>query len=176
MAPRKPRVLSGTPAEHGYTFPAEWRPHAATWISWPRPEGISFPGFYHRSIQDVVRIIKTITAFEPVHLNVPNENYIRIVRETLRKGGVPPRRVEVARSGTPSSEKKSTFSRKLSTSSAICPRPPRPRSCASCRSTRSRRWGLRRRPRWSFGWWLLPTAISPAMSRMAVFAVISWPG
>lgn len=93
MATRRPRVLAGTPAEHGYTFPAEWRPHAATWISWPRPEGISFPGFYHRSIQDVVRIIKTITAFEPVHLNVPNENYIRIVRETLRKGGVPPRRV-----------------------------------------------------------------------------------
>ncbi len=44
------KILSGTPAEHGYAFPAEWTPHAATWISWPRPEGISFPGFYHRSI------------------------------------------------------------------------------------------------------------------------------
>lgn len=96
MAPRsarRPRVLAGTPAEHGYTFPAEWTPHAATWISWPRPEGISFPGFYHRSIQDVIRIIRVITQFEPVHLNVPNENYVRIVREMLRGGGVPLKQV-----------------------------------------------------------------------------------
>ncbi|MEQ1729896.1 MAG: agmatine deiminase family protein, partial [Vicinamibacterales bacterium] len=94
-APRtpRPRVLTGTPAEHGYSFPAEWQPHAATWISWPRPEGISFPGFYHRSIRDVVRVVKAITEFEPVHLNVPNENYVRIVRDTLREGGVPLARV-----------------------------------------------------------------------------------
>ncbi|MBS1819120.1 MAG: agmatine deiminase family protein [Acidobacteria bacterium] len=92
-SPRRPRVLTGTPAEHGYSFPAEWTRHAGTWISWPRPEGISFPGFYHRSIQDVVRVIRTIAEFEPVHLNVPNDNYIRIVSETLRAGGVPLRRI-----------------------------------------------------------------------------------
>jgi len=90
---RSPRVLRGTPAEHGFSFPAEWSQHAATWISWPRPEGISFPGFYHRSILDVVRVIRTITQFEPVHLNIPNANYARIVRETLRRGGVSLRRV-----------------------------------------------------------------------------------
>ena len=78
----------GTPAEHGYVFPPEWTPHAATWISWPRPEGISFPGFYHRSIADVVRVIDAITSFEPVHLNVPNANYERVVRDTLRAAGV----------------------------------------------------------------------------------------
>ena len=91
--PRRPRVLTGTPAEHGYQFPPEWTPHEATWISWPRPEGISFPGFYHRSILDVVRVIRTIAQFEHVHLNVPNANYARIVRATLRAGGVPLRRV-----------------------------------------------------------------------------------
>jgi agmatine deiminase len=92
-AARRARVLSGTPAEHGYSFPAEWVRHAGTWISWPRPEGISFPGFYHRSILDVVRVVRAITRFEPVHINVPNANYARIVRETLREGGVPLRRV-----------------------------------------------------------------------------------
>ena len=51
---RRARVLTGTPAEHGFSFPAEWRPHAATWISWPRPEGISFPGYYHRAIHDFI--------------------------------------------------------------------------------------------------------------------------
>ena len=92
-APRRPRVLEGTPAEHGYSFPPEWAPHQATWISWPRPEGISFPGFYHRSIRDVVRVIRAIAQFEPVHLNVPNPNYARIVRDTLRDSGVPLRRI-----------------------------------------------------------------------------------
>lgn len=90
---RKPRVLTGTPAEHGFSFPPEWTPHQATWISWPRPEGISFPGFYHRSIADVVRVITAITRFEPVHLNVPNANYARIVRHTLKAAGVSLRRI-----------------------------------------------------------------------------------
>ena len=44
---KRTKVLTGTPAEHGYSFPAEWTAHAATWISWPRPEGISFPGSVH---------------------------------------------------------------------------------------------------------------------------------
>lgn len=78
---------SRTPAEEGYTFPAEWAPHAATWISWPRPEGISFPGFYHRAIGDVARVVEAISTFEPVCISVPNANYERIVREHLRKSG-----------------------------------------------------------------------------------------
>lgn len=79
--------LAGTPAEHGYTFPAEWAPQAATWLSWPRPEGISFPGFYHRSIHDVARVVDAISTFQPVAINVPNANYERIVREQLRAAG-----------------------------------------------------------------------------------------
>jgi agmatine deiminase len=90
---RGPKVLRGTPAEHGYTFPAEWAPHAGTWLSWPRPEGISFPGFYHRAIRDVAGVIGAIAAVERVHLNVPNANYERLVRETLRAAGVRPARV-----------------------------------------------------------------------------------
>ncbi|MEY2520130.1 MAG: agmatine deiminase, partial [Verrucomicrobiota bacterium] len=37
-----------TPAALGYRMPAEWEPHAATWLSWPRREGISFPGAFDR--------------------------------------------------------------------------------------------------------------------------------
>jgi agmatine deiminase len=93
--PARPRLLTGTPAEHGYTFPAEWRRHAATWISWPRPEGISFPGFYHRAIEDVAGVITAIAGHEPVHLNVPNANYERIVRQFLDARGAPRRRVHL---------------------------------------------------------------------------------
>ncbi len=81
--------MKDTPAELGFSFPPEWQRHAGTWISWPRPEGISFPDRYHESIEDVIRAIKTIARFEPVHLNVPNGNYERIVRDVLTVRRVP---------------------------------------------------------------------------------------
>jgi agmatine deiminase len=87
--------LHATPLELGYSFPPEWRRHRGTWISWPRPEGISFPDRYQEAIRDVIRVIRTIARFEDVHLNVPNGNYRRIVRETLRAAGVPPRRLHL---------------------------------------------------------------------------------
>ena len=82
-----------TPAALGYSFPPEWFPHRATWISWPRPEGISFPGKYHEAIDDIAGLIRALVQREEVHLNVPNENYERIVREFLRSRKVPLRRV-----------------------------------------------------------------------------------
>ncbi len=85
------RVLTGTPREHGYTFPAEWARHRATWFSWPRPEGISFPGHYHTVPANLAAIIREIAPRETVCINVPNENYERIVREQLIAGGVPRR-------------------------------------------------------------------------------------
>jgi agmatine deiminase len=88
-----PRALKGTPAEHGFSFPPEWAPHAATWISWPRPEGISFPGRYQECIDNVVEVIRAITQFEAVHINVPNIDYEEIVRARLAVRQVPTRRI-----------------------------------------------------------------------------------
>jgi agmatine deiminase len=90
---RRVRVPRGTPAEHGYTFPAEWARHAGTWISWPRPEGISFPGRYQECIDNIVEVIRTIARFEPVHVNVPNVDYEEIVRARLLYRRVPLGRV-----------------------------------------------------------------------------------
>ena len=87
------QTLRGTPAQHGFSFPAEWHPHKATWISWPRPEGISFPGKYHEAIEDIAGLIRVLVQREAVHLNVPNENYERIVGEFLRGRGISLRRV-----------------------------------------------------------------------------------
>ena len=39
-------TTSKTPRELGYRMPAEWEPHASTWLTWPRPQGISFPDKY----------------------------------------------------------------------------------------------------------------------------------
>lgn len=87
----KLKTLTGTPREHGFVFPAEWARHEGTWFSWPRPEGISFPGKYHTVPANLAAIIREITPRERVHINVPNANWERIVREQLIEGGVPSR-------------------------------------------------------------------------------------
>jgi agmatine deiminase len=85
----KLKVLDQTPASLGYTFPAEWAPHRATWFSWPRPEGISFPDKYHTVPENLARIFREIAPRERVEINVPNGNYERIVRKQLAEHGCP---------------------------------------------------------------------------------------
>ncbi|HTW95807.1 MAG TPA: agmatine deiminase family protein, partial [Tepidisphaeraceae bacterium] len=82
-----------TPAELGYSFPAEWAPHAATWFSWPRPEGISFPDKYHTVPENLARIFREIAPRERVCINVPNGNYQRIVSQQLKEYGCPLRNI-----------------------------------------------------------------------------------
>src|SRR5438552_1032585 len=86
-------VLSKTPAALGYSFPPEWHPHAATWFSWPRPEGISFPGKYHTVPENLANIIRQIVPREQVHINVPNDNWEFLVRQQLKQFKCPTRNV-----------------------------------------------------------------------------------
>jgi len=82
------KVNPPTPRQLGYTFPPEWAPHCGTWLSWPRPEGISFPGRYHHIANNLAGLVRAIALHEDVHINVPNENYHRIALETLAANGV----------------------------------------------------------------------------------------
>jgi agmatine deiminase len=86
---KKLDILKKTPLELGYSFPAEWAEHSATWFSWPRPEGISFPDKYHTVPENLARIFREIAPREAVHINVPNGNYEKIVREQLTQHGCP---------------------------------------------------------------------------------------
>ncbi|MCA1659235.1 MAG: agmatine deiminase family protein [Verrucomicrobiaceae bacterium] len=61
-----------TPAALGYRMPAEWEPHAATWLSWPRREGISFPGAFDRVLPTLRRMVEVLLISEPVCINVCN--------------------------------------------------------------------------------------------------------
>src|SRR5216110_1005710 len=89
----KLKVLDKTPASLGYSFPPEWHPHLGTWFSWPRPEGISFPGKYQTVPENLARIMREIESRELVHINVPNENWETIVRQQLEEHGCPTRNV-----------------------------------------------------------------------------------
>ena len=61
-----------TPAQLGYRMPAEWEPHAATWLSWPRREGISFPDSFDRVLPTRRELVGALTESEPVCINVVN--------------------------------------------------------------------------------------------------------
>src|SRR3984885_436225 len=91
---KKLKVVDRTPASLGYTFPPEWAEHHGTWFSWPRPEGISFPDKYHTVPENLARIMREIAKRERVHINVPNDNYERIVKERLKQHGGPTRNVQ----------------------------------------------------------------------------------
>ncbi len=74
----------GTPAALGYRMPAEWEPHAATWLSWPRPEGISFPGGgYERAVPALVGMVGALAESEPVCINVCDDAHEAEVRRHL---------------------------------------------------------------------------------------------
>ena len=53
-------------------MPAEWEPHAATWLSWPRREGISFPDAYDRVMPTFREMVAALISSEPVCINVAN--------------------------------------------------------------------------------------------------------
>jgi agmatine deiminase len=66
-------------------MPAEWEPHAATWLSWPRPEGISFPDAYDRVQPALVAMVDALADSEPVNINVCDEAHEKTVRGFLEK-------------------------------------------------------------------------------------------
>ncbi|MEJ7619063.1 MAG: agmatine deiminase family protein [Pyrinomonadaceae bacterium] len=70
----KPRSL-------GYTMPAEWEPHAATWLSWPHKSD-SWPGKFDPVPRVFAEIVKHLCEHEVVNINVSDD---RMEREALRQ-------------------------------------------------------------------------------------------
>jgi agmatine deiminase len=73
------------PAALNYRMPAEWEPHAATWLSWPRRDGISFPDAYDRVMPVFAKMIDALADSEPVHINVCDEAQEADVRRILSR-------------------------------------------------------------------------------------------
>ncbi len=53
-------------------MPAEWETHIATWLSWPRREGISFPDSFDRVLPTLRDMVGALTESEAVCINVVN--------------------------------------------------------------------------------------------------------
>lgn len=56
-----------TPAELGYRLPAEWEPHAATWIAWPHRRA-TFLGPFADIPRAYARIVRALARHEPVRV------------------------------------------------------------------------------------------------------------
>ena len=65
-------------------MPAEWEPHAATWLSWPHREGISFPDSYDSVMPTFVQMVHALRDSEKVCINVRDYDQEEQVRFLLR--------------------------------------------------------------------------------------------
>jgi agmatine deiminase len=65
-------------------MPAEWEPHVATWLSWPRREGISFPDSFDRVLPTLRAMVEALIESENVCINVCNGAHEAEARQVLR--------------------------------------------------------------------------------------------
>src|ERR1044072_7310961 len=84
-------MTSQTPAALGYRMPAEWEPHSATWLSWPRREGISFPDSFDRVMPALRAMVEALIESERVCINIRNGGHEAEAREVL--GGLSTERI-----------------------------------------------------------------------------------
>ena len=77
------------PAARGYRMPAEWETHAATWLSWPRRKGISFPGkgAYDKAVLALAKMVHALADSEPVNINICDAAQKEDVKKTLTQVG-----------------------------------------------------------------------------------------
>lgn len=69
-----------SPRSLGFRWPAEWEPHAATWVSWPHnPE--TWPGKFEVVPPRFAELVRTIARFEPVHVLAGGEAVMADARQ-----------------------------------------------------------------------------------------------
>ncbi len=87
------------PASLGYRMPAEWEPHAATWIAWPHNRD-DWPGKFGPIPWVYTEIVRLLSRAEPVHIVVRDGAMKRRVSDRLDAAGVDPGRVWFFRAAT----------------------------------------------------------------------------
>jgi len=75
------------PAAQGYRMPAEWEPHASTWVAWPHLRG-DWPGKFETIPWVYAEIVRTLARHERVDLIVNDARSEKRARTVLEKAGV----------------------------------------------------------------------------------------
>ena len=76
-----------TPASLGYRMPAEWEPHAATWIAWPHHRK-DWPGKFGPVPWVYTEIVRLLSRVEMVHIIVRNAEMKLRASDRLESAGV----------------------------------------------------------------------------------------
>ena len=77
-------------------MPAEWEPHAATWLSWPHKEE-SWPGKFNSIPAVFAEIVRVLSPHEQVHINVCDAAMEESARSLLQLRGAELNRVRFHR-------------------------------------------------------------------------------
>lgn len=81
------------PFDLGYRMPAEWEPHAATWLAWPH-EPTDWPGKFEAVPWVFAEVIKNLTLGERVRLIVASKRMAKDAKRALEKSQVDVERVD----------------------------------------------------------------------------------
>lgn len=73
---------SQAPARLGYRWPAEWEPHAATWLSWPRNPN-TWPGKFQPVPEKFAAFVSLLAQHEPVHILAGGEAVMRQAKDLV---------------------------------------------------------------------------------------------
>jgi agmatine deiminase len=85
--------MDQTPSQLGFRMPAEWEPHAATWIAWPHNRD-DWPGKFTPIPWVYVEIVRLLSRFERVHIVVCHGAMKRRASDQLDAAGVDLERVQ----------------------------------------------------------------------------------
>lgn len=86
-----------TPHALGYSMPAEWAPHAATWLAWPH-ETSDWPGKFETVDWVFADIARVLAPGERVRILVRNAADQKRAKRALSRSGVPLSRIDFVRS------------------------------------------------------------------------------
>ncbi len=86
-----------TPRELGYRMPAEWEPHEATWIAWPK-DPVTFPGRMLREVEGIyLQMVRALVRGERVRILVNDRPEEAHVSRLLEGEGLAGKRVRLHR-------------------------------------------------------------------------------
>jgi len=83
-----------TPAELGYSMPAEWEPHEATWLGWPH-NSTDWPGKLDTIRWVYGEMVRKISQGELVRILVRHKTEEKLARHYLKRAGCDLKKVEL---------------------------------------------------------------------------------
>jgi len=89
----QPKTTAATPAELGYAMPAEWEPHAATWLAWPHHQA-DWPGKMEAIRWVYGEMARKISPGETVRLLVRHPAEQQLAASYLQRAGCDLKKIE----------------------------------------------------------------------------------